>query len=138
EVAIDVFHHHYGGLDDDAEVDGAERNEIRGRPGEHHSAEGRHQGEGDVHGGDAGRARLSEEHPEHDGDEHHAHEQVLEHGPGGELHQLRAIVVRLDLHADGKHVVPADQVHALVHALERFQGRAAVAHQHDALHHVGL
>ena len=137
-MAIDVLHHHHGRLDDDAEVDRAERDEIGWRAREYHPAEGRHQREGDVHGGDGGRARLPEEHPEDHGDEDHADEEILEHGAGGQLHQLRAVVVRLDFHPDGKHVVLANEIHAFVHALQGLQGRSAVAHQDDPLHHVGL
>ena len=121
EVPVDVLHHDHGGLDDDAEVHGAERDQVRRRSGEDHPAEGRHQRERDVHGGHCGRARLPEEYPEHEGDEQHADEQVLQDRIGGQFHQLVAVVVGLDLHADGEHVVLADELDALVHALQRLQ-----------------
>ena len=51
---------------------------------------------------------------------------------------VAAVVVRHDVHARRQEVVLADVVDALVDALERLERLAAVAHEHDALHDVGL
>ncbi len=52
--------------------------------------------------------------------------------------RLRAVVVGLDVHPRRQQVVLADVLDALVDALERLERVAAVAHEHDALHDVGL
>ena len=54
------------------------------------------------------------------------------------LHEIAAVVVRLDVHAGRQDVVVADVVDALVDALERRRRLAAVAHEHDALHDVRI
>ena len=51
---------------------------------------------------------------------------------------VAAVVVGLDVHPRRQEVVLADVVDALVDAVERRRRLAAVAHEHDALHDVGL
>ena len=138
QVPVDVLDHDDGRIDDDSEIDRAQRDEVRGRPGGDHPAEGREQGERDVHCRQRGRAGLTEEHPEHQRDQRHADEQVLDHRARGQVHQLLAVVVRLDGHAGREQVVLADLLDLVVHPGQRLERVAAVAHQHDALHHVGL
>ena len=60
------------------------------------------------------------------------------HGVRGQLHQRGAIVVGHDVHAGRQQAIAADVVDALVHAFDRLQRVAAVAHEHHALHDVGL
>ena len=139
EVAEDVLHHDDGRVDDDAEVDRAERDEVRRRAAcatmplnATSSASGMLSA---VMSAARAWPRKSQSTTV---DEHHADEQVLEDGVRRQLHQLAAVVVRLDVHARRQQVVLADVVDALVDALERLQRVAAVAHEHDALHDVGL
>ena len=77
--------------------------------------------------------RVPEEEEEHDRDEEHPDEQVLEDRVRRELHEVAAVVVRLDVHPRRQEVVLADVVDALVDALERRRRLAAVAHEDDAL-----
>ena len=138
EVPEDVLHHDDRRVDDDAEVDGAERDEIRRGPGGDQPAEGDHQRQRDVHRGDERRPPVAEEDEEDDGDEPDADEHVLAHGAGGELHQVTAVVIGNDLHPRRQDVIALDVVEARVDALQRARRFAAIAHQDDPLHHVGV
>ena len=80
------------------------------------------------------RADVAEEHQQDHGHQHHAHEQVLADRFGGDVDQLGAVVIGLDLHARQQ---PARRVVQLVDLLlDVVQGRQrllALAQQHDAL-----
>ena len=75
-AAQDRLRHHDGAVDDDAEVDGAERQQIGGNAGVVHQDEGRHHGKRHGDADDQGAARAAEEQHEHD--EHEA--DAGEHG----------------------------------------------------------
>ncbi len=104
----------------------------------HHAAERDEQRQRDVERRDDRRARVPEEEKEHDRDEQHAHDQVLEHRVRRELHEVAAVVVRHDVHARRQDVILPDEVDAVVDAFERRRRLAAVAHEDDALHDVGI
>ena len=67
-------------------------------------------------------------------------QQVFRHGLGGDVEQIRAVVIGLDLHAGqppaGCGVV--EFLDFLLDVLQGGQGVLVLAHQHDALHHVVL
>ena len=55
----DRFRHHNGGIDDDSEIDGAERQQVRWNLEEIHQNENRHHGERDGDADDHGAARTA-------------------------------------------------------------------------------
>ena len=63
-------------------------------------------------------------------------EEVLQHGVDGDLHEVAAVVVGLDLHPRRQHLGRLDVLDPLVDALQGRGRLAAVAHEHDALHDV--
>ena len=69
EMAEDVFHHDDGGIDDDAEVDRAHRQQVGRFAAQHENDDGEHQGEGNGRGHDDGAAQVAEENPLDDEDE---------------------------------------------------------------------
>ena len=68
--------------------------------------------------GDERGARVAEEQPQHHRHQQHADEQVLDDRVRGQLHQRRAIVVGLDVHARRQEAILADVLDALVHAFD--------------------
>ena len=92
----------------------------------------------DVERGDERRAAVAEEEPEDQRHQHHPDQQVLDDGVGGQLDQVGAVVVGLDVHPRGQDVVSGDLVDLLVDVVERLQRVAAVAHEDGALHDVGI
>ena len=67
-------------------------------------------------------------------------QQVFGHGLGGDVEQVRAVVIGLDLHARqhpaGRGIV--DLLDLRLDVLQGGQGVLALAHEHDALHLVVL
>ena len=132
QVAMDVLDDDDGRLDDDPEADGAQRDQVRRGLRVDHPGERAEQRERNVHGGHQRGPHVAEENPKHEADQQHPEHQVLEDGVGGQLGEVAAVAIRLQRHARGEQVVLADHLHPLVHALERGERVAAVAHQHDA------
>ena len=54
------------------------------------------------------------------------------------MHQPLTVVIGLDPHPAREQVELADLLDLVMHAGKRLQRIAAVAHQHDPLHHVGI
>jgi hypothetical protein len=138
EVTEDVLHHDDGRVDDDAEVDRAERDQVGRRIRRHEAAERDEERERDVDRGDERGAHVPEEDEEHRRDEAHPDEEVLDDRVGRQLHQRAAVVIRLDVHPRRQDVVLPDVVDLRVDALQRRLGLAAVAHEDDALDDVGI
>ena len=84
------------------------------------------------------RPPVTEKEPEHQRHQHHPHQQVLDHGVGGQLDQVGAVVIGLDVHPGRQDVVVGDLVDLVVDVVERLQRVAAVAHEDRPLHDVGV
>jgi reverse gyrase len=70
--------------------------------------------------------------------DHHqddAFRQVVQHGFGGEVHQIAAVDERNDLHAGRQNVI-VQFLHFLVNSLQRRVRLGAFAQQHDAGNHI--
>ncbi len=136
EPAEDGLDHDHGRVDDQPEVDRADREEIGRFAPDHQDAdrEGEREGNGRAH--DDGAAQIADEHPLQEEDQRDAEHHVVQHGAGGDVDQLLAVVDALDLHAGRQDAGRIDALDLLVHALDRGHALLAAAHQHDALHDV--
>ena len=86
-------------VDDDAEVDRADGEQIgRFAPQEEHG-EGEQQRQRHVDGHDQRGADVAEEHQQHHRHQAHAGQQVFPDRVGGDVDQVGAVVIGLDLHA---------------------------------------
>src|SRR5579872_435227 len=99
KVPVDIFHHDHGGIDDDAEIDRAERQEIGVLALKDQENDGKEQGERDVGADDDGAAQIAEKDPLDEKHEQAAKNQVVQHRMRGDADQRAAIVIRDDLHA---------------------------------------
>ncbi|MGY4290903.1 hypothetical protein ACVWXO_010169 [Bradyrhizobium sp. LM2.7] len=81
-------------------------------------------------------AQIAEENPLQQHDQQNADHHVVQHGVGGELNQVAAVVDALDAHAGRQDAGIVDGLNELVDALDRRRALLATAHQHDALHDV--
>ena len=130
-MAHDVFDHDHGAVDDHAEVQRAEREQIRGNLFQVETDGGEQQGKRNGGGDDESAADVAEKQEENDRDQDHAFRQVVQHGVAGEVDQVAAIDERNDLHARRQDVI----VHLLDFFVERFESRiggGAFAQQDDA------
>src|SRR5258708_11344646 len=98
-MAIDVFDQNDRGVDDDAEIDGANGQQVGGFATNVKDAKGKQQGERNIESHNQSHAHVVEKHEQNHGNERQADQQVLVHRFGGEIDEIGAIVIGLDLHA---------------------------------------
>ena len=96
EMTEDVLDHDHRGVDDQPEIDGADRQQIGRLAAQHHEADGEGQRERDGHGDDEGAAQIAEERPLQQEDQHHAGDHVVQHGMGRDVDQVAAVIDALD------------------------------------------
>src|SRR5579872_3086571 len=87
KVPVDIFHHDHGGIDDDAEIDRAERQEIGVLALQNQENDGKKQGKRDVGADDDGAAQIAEKDPLDEKDEQAAKNQVVQHRMRGDADQ---------------------------------------------------
>src|SRR5579859_5211379 len=75
KVPVDIFHHDHGGIDDDAEIDRAERQEIGVLALQHQNDDGKEQRERNVGADDDGAAQVAEKNPLNDENQQAAEDQ---------------------------------------------------------------
>ncbi len=102
ELSIDALEHNDGGVDEDAEVDCADGDEVGGASGEHHHAEGKEHGKRNGNGGDEGDSQVAEHRQQHERDEHEAGDDDLADGVRGAVDEFGAVVDGVDVHARRK------------------------------------
>ena len=133
-MAVDVLHHDHRGVDDDAEVDRADGQQIGGFAAQEEHGQGEQQRQRHVDGHDQRGADVAEEQQQHHRDQAHAGQQVFPNRAGGDVDQVGAVVIGLDLHARqqaaGGFVELLDQGVDVVQGGQRL---VALAQQHDAL-----
>ena len=123
-----VLDHHHRAIDDHAEVDGPQAQQA-GRDAEpQHPGEGKQHRQRDRQGDDQPCAEIAEEDEQDGDDQQPALKQVLPHRVDHVVHQLGAVVDRLDRHArrqDGSNLLQL--------VLQRRGDLVAVlAHEHEA------
>jgi len=104
-VADGVFDEDDGGVDDEAEVDGAEAHEVGGDVEVAHAEDGDEHGEGDGGGDDEAGAPLEEEEEEDGDDDEAAFDEVGEGGFDGAIDQIAAVVEGIEADARGEGLV---------------------------------
>src|SRR5262245_23480576 len=129
EHALDQDH---GGIHDQPEVDGTDRQEVGRFTANDQNADGKEEGERDGGADDDGAAQVAQEQPlqqEYQGDsEHH----VVQDRPRGDVDEILAVVDALD--PDSRRQDAAvDALDFLLDAPDRGRALLAAAHQNDAL-----
>ncbi len=137
QFAKDVLDHHHGAVDDDAEVDRADRQQIRRNVSPVETDEREEQGEGNRDGDDQRRADAEQKDAEDHQHEQHAAKQVALDGLGRLSNQLRAVVVRHDLDVRRQDAA-VQRRRELFDLLENHLRLLADAHQDDAFDRVVL
>ena len=102
ELAVDVLDHDDGAVDQDAEIDRADREQVGRDVLQVEADEREEQRERDRHGDDESRADVVEEEDQDDDDEHDPAQQVVLDGAGRQRDQVAAVVERADLHVFGQ------------------------------------
>src|SRR3974390_1745755 len=105
EVSIDILHHDHRGIDDDAEVNGAERQQVGILPAQYQDDDREEQRKGNVDADDDGAAQIAQKQPLNKEDQQAAEDQVVQHRVRGHADQRAAIVKRDDFYAGGQAAV---------------------------------
>jgi hypothetical protein len=102
EVAEDILDHDHRGIDDDAEVDRAERQQVGVLALQHQDDDGEEQRERNVDADDDGAAQIAEEDPLDEEDQHAAEDQIVQDRMRGDPDQRTAIVIGTILTPGGR------------------------------------
>jgi hypothetical protein len=108
QVPIDVFDQDDRGIDDDAEIDGAHRQQIGVFVEQHQNDDREEQRERNVHPDDDRAAQVAEEQPLDEEDQEAAVDQIVQHRRGGDVNERGAVVERHQLHARRQTAVGID------------------------------
>ena len=131
ELAVDVFHHHDGAVNDDAEIDCADGKEIRGFARQVEEDEREEESERNSQRGDNGGAEAHQEENQNNEDENHAAKKISFDGVSGDADEIAAVIVGADFYVRRQERF-VDLVGFFLDAFEDVLGLFAAAHQDDA------
>ena len=98
QMPVYVLHHEHGGVNDQAEINGAHRQQVRRFAAQYHEPDGESKceryGGADYQGG----TQIAEKCPLHHENQGNPDEHVMQHRMSRDVDQLAAIVDLLDLH----------------------------------------
>src|SRR5260370_17098864 len=132
----DVLDHDYRCIDDQPEIDGADREQICRLAAQRHDRNRKKPCERDRRRDDDGRAQIAEENPLHEKDQHDTEDHVVQHSARGDVDQLPAVVDLLDLYTWRQNAGRVDLLDLRLYAADGGQALLAAAHQDDALDNV--
>jgi hypothetical protein len=125
-AAQNVLDHDHGAVDQNAEVDGSQRQQIGRDLGVMHEDKGQQQRHGNRQRHDQRRARAAQEQQQHQGHDDHAFGQGLAHGMRGALDQRGAVQIGHDLDV-GRQQLLVELLHGGMDALQRLGGLASLS-----------
>ena len=125
-----VFDDDHRAVDDDAEVDGAQAEQVAADFMGHHAGDGEQHGQGNHQCGDERRAKISQQQKQHQNDEQGPFGKVIAHGFQRRVDQFGAVVHDVGLDACGQGAV--DFLHLLRHTQRNRPAVFALQHEHRA------
>ena len=137
DLAEDIFHHDDGAVDDDAEIDRTDRQQVRGlapHHRDHHRKQQRHRNCGSD---DQRAAEVAEKHPLDQKDERYSEQQIMQNGLHRDRNEIAAVIEWHDLDAGRQRSVGVDTLHRSAYALDHVHGAFEFLHQDDAGNDVG-
>ena len=132
-MPVDILDHDDGGIDDDAEIHGPNREQIGRFAAQKQHAEGEKQRQRNIDGHNQGTAHVAQEHEQDQRHQHHAHHQVLADGFRGNVNQ--AFDVEMGLQLDSRQQPARAVVEFFQFGLDGLdcgQHALVLAHEHDA------
>ena len=138
DLTIDALQNHDGCVDENTEIDGANRNQIRGLIRKHHQAKREENCERDGDGRDEGDAPVTQHAQQYQRDQGEPQENDMAHGCGGDVNEIGAVVDGTDVHAGRQQIPMVQVVDLLVKGGKRGEGFCALLQQHDCLHNIGV
>src|SRR5580658_8702573 len=107
ELAVDILDHDDGAVDDDAEIDGPDGEQVGGFASGVEKDKGEEESERDGERGNYGSTDTDEKKDEHDENQRHAAQEIPFDGVGGDFDEIATVIVRA--HFDvGREKIPID------------------------------
>ena len=131
KVAEDVLDQDDRRIDDDAEIDGADGQQIGVLAAQNQNDDAEEQRERDIDADDDGAAQVAEKDPLDEEDQQAAENEVVQHRMGGDRHQRRAVVKRNELHSRRQRAVAVDLLDFGLDARHHVVGVQRPVHHHD-------
>ncbi len=138
DMTEDVFDHDHSPVDDNAEIDGADRQQVRGLPShhrDHYRKEERHRNRCRD---DQRAAQVAEKDPLDQEDQGNTEQEIVQYRLHGDRDEVAAIVERHDLNAGRQRSVGVDPLDGRAYALDHVHGTFKFLHQDDTGDDVGL
>src|ERR1017187_7928700 len=135
EFAVDVLHHHDRAVDDDAEIDCTDGEQIGGAIVGMQGDEGKQKGKRNGERDNDGCAKTDQEENQNDQHQDHAAEEVAFHRICGERDQFTPVVKRVDFDVLRKDVA-IQFIGLSFHALENVLRLLAAEHENHALNRI--
>ena len=132
KMTEDILHHDDGAVDDDAEVDRADRQQVGGVAAQHGDDDRKEQGDGNCRGHDQRAAQVPQEDPLNEKDQRNAEQHIVHHRAHGDRNKVAAVVVRLDPDARRQAAVIVDALDGCAHARHHVHRPFQLLHQDDA------
>ena len=132
----DILDHDHRGIDDQAKIDRADRQQVGRLAGNDQQNDREEQGKRNCRRDNQGTAQIAEKQPLHQKDQHNPEHHVVQYGVGGDVDQVAAVVNALDTDTRRQYVGAVDLLDFGLDALDRRHALLAAAHQHDALYDV--
>src|SRR3984957_1042257 len=131
KVPIDVFHHDHGGVDDDAEVDRAKRQQVGVLTLQHQDDDGEEQCERNVGADDDGAAQIAQKYPLNKEHQQTAEDQIMNVCMRGHADQRAAVVIGNDLDPGRQAAVGIEFLDLGLNPRDDIVGVLGPAHHHD-------
>src|SRR5437660_10040158 len=91
EIAVDVLDQNHRGIDNDAEIDGANRKQVGILVAHHQNDDAEEQCERDIGAHNDGAAQVAEEHPLNEENQQAAEQQIVQDRAGGDGNEGSAV-----------------------------------------------
>ncbi len=136
EIPEDVFNQDHRRVDNDSEIDRAERKEIGALALQDDESDGKEQRKRDVQPDDDGASQVAQENPLNQEDQKAAKNQVVQDGMGGDRDERPAIIKGDQPDARGQTAVMVHLVDFSRDLGQHVDGLSGPAHDHDTRHRV--
>ena len=131
EIPVDVLDQNNRGIDNNAEINGADRKKVGVLAAQDQDDDAEEQSERNIRADDNGAAQIAKEDPLDEEDQHTAEDEIMQDGSGGDGDQLAAIVVGHELDAGRQRAVGIDFLNLGVNAIDHILGVQRAVHDHD-------
>jgi hypothetical protein len=133
-----VFHQDHGGIDNDAEIDGADGQQISILSDQDQDDDAEEQRKGDIDPNDDGAAKVAKKHPLNQEDEQAAENEIVQDRVCGHVHKRGAVIEGDELHPWRQRSVGVDSRHRGLDARHNVVGMQCSVHHHDGRYDVIL